>query len=733
VRVSLLIPTHALPPLSYRVPESLCPEVRPGTVVVAPLSGRSRVGVVLGDEDDHDRAREDLFSVADGLSLPRDLMNACLGISETAAVPLPVVLRAALPPGLDVSSYRVAQPAPRWPWDPGSVVSRTALKRVLGADGLREAEAEGRVLLAPSMPRRRTEEWAEIRPAASPDLGRAPRQRELLDFVRNRGGSAKTADLLAETGAGRNILRELVRRGALRLAQRPETRPMMPGLGGSDPSMEPFSLPARRAVEAGGAFVWRTPTGEQAAAVTALVNVIVRDGEQALVLVPDISGVGGVACHLGRVLPADRTVAAYHSGLRRDRAAVYEAARRGSADVVVGTRTAALLPLARPGLICIMDEPDESHRASPGYEGLPVHARDVALARGLAEGSAVICLSPTPSLRLYAPEARRRRRVRELPPREPDRWPSVRIVDMRASGASLSSVMREACRRFVDDDRRVGVVVDRLAYATAVSCNRCGTVRRCPNCDLPLALHGRREGLSCPRCGRREPADLTCRECGADRMSPTGLAVERVREELAEALGGPVGLMTAGKEDLPDLPAVVGTARRILEKPWDAVIIPDVDASLNGSGIGAVERSFRLLYRAAESAGDLLLVQTRMPEHYALRAAVRGDYEAFAAAETPRLRTIGYPPFGHLASLTLEGPEKAAFRAVESRLRPRLDPDVEMSDPVPAASPDGRPSWRVLLRSRELGPVARAAARMARLAAETHGLKARVDVDPEEV
>jgi primosomal protein N' (replication factor Y) (superfamily II helicase) len=177
----------------------------------------------------------------------------------------------------------------------------------------------------------------------------------------------------------------------------------------------------------------------------------------------------------------------------------------------------------------------------------------------------------------------------------------------------------------------------------------------------------------------------------------------------------------------------VGTARCILDATWDVVILPDPDALLLGSGIGAVERAFRLVYGAAEAARELLLVQTRLPEHYALQTAVRGDYPAFAAAELPRRRNLGYPPFAHLASLSLKGPEDAVRRAVESRLRPTLEPGVEMSAPVLLAAAGRPPTWRVLLRSAERSAVAHAATLAGRLAAETYGLKARVDVDPEEV
>lgn len=722
--------------MSYRIPEHLRPAVRPGSVVVAPLSGRPRLGVVVGTEGEQStRAREDVLSVADDLSLPSDLVEVCRRVCENAAVPLPVVLRAALPPGLDTGRYRVLKPISGWPWQTNDVVTRTILKRALGPEALRAAAADGRIELAPASPQPPAVEWAVIRAAADPDLGRAPRQRELFEILQERGGASTTSSLLAQTGANRAVLRELVRRGAVRLVRRPETPPTETTEGDRTAArdLEPFVRVAGRAMESGGTFLWRMPAREQPDAVAAVVRATLEGGEQSLVLAPEIGAVEHVVNRLRRALPAGYTIAPYHSGLGRGRTAVYEAVRGGAVDVVVGTRTAALLPLARPGSICVVDEPNEGHRAEPGYEGLPVHVRDVALERGSAEGAAVFCLSPFPSLRISAPEVRKRDRIQELPVRRSDAWPGVRIVDMRGSGATFSSTLIEACRRHLDEGKRVGMVANRLGYATAVSCTRCGAVKRCPNCDLPLALRGRTGPLICTRCGHREANTARCDECGSNRVVPTGQAVEHLREHLAEALGEPVGLITAAGRDLADAPAVVGTAHCILEGEWDAVILPDVDSFLLASAIGAVERSFRLLHGAAEAARELLLIQTRVPEHYALRAGVRGDYEAFAAVELPRLRALGYPPFAHLSSLTFEGSESAVRRAVESRLRPALEPGIEMSAVIPFGRSGGTPVWRVLLRSSERPAVARAATLAARLAAGTHGLKARVDVDPEEV
>jgi primosomal protein N' (replication factor Y) (superfamily II helicase) len=733
-RVSLLISTHALPPLSYTIPERLRARVRIGSAVVAPLSGRQRLGIVVGTEDESDRAREAVVTVVPDLSLQPALVELCRWIQANTALPLPAVLRAALPPGIDAGRYRVIEPSPGWPWDANSNVSRAALERTLGRDGLRASQAEGRLVLAPSAPQPATVEWTVIRAAAEPDLVRAPRQRDLFVTLKERGGASTTSALLAETGASRSSLRDLVRRGAARLVRRKEPAPLMPTLGdpGVPERLAPFLRTARRAVKSGGPFLWRTTGREERAAVEGIVRATLEHGSQVLVLAPEVGSVEGLVVLLRQELPEGHTVAPYHGGLGRGRAAVHEAARKGDVDVVVGTRTAALLGMARPGSICVVDEPNGAHRAEQGHEGLPIHVRDVALKRARLDRAAVFFLSPFPSLRIYAAEVRRRERIRELPADRSGAWPAIRIVDMRGTGATFSSTLLNACRRCMEGGGQAAVVLKRLGYATTISCSRCGTVKICPNCDLPLVSQGRGGLLNCTRCGYKEEPGR-CVRCGSNRMRQTGLGVERVRDELLAVLGVRVGLITAEARDHADAHVVVGTAPRILDAEWDAVILPDADAFLAGSDFGAVERSFRLFYGSAEVAGKLLLIQTRVPEHYALRAAVSGDYEAFAAAELPRLRAFGYPPFAYAASLTFEGSEAALSGAIESRLRPALETGVQLSGPVLLGLTEEATTWRVLLRAKRRPAVARAAIQAARIVARTRGLEVRVDVDPEEV
>jgi primosomal protein N' (replication factor Y) len=719
-------------------------EVGVGTVVVAPLSGYPQLGIVVGFEEVCDRSLKEIRAVAVGIALPERLVKLCSWAAKAAALPLPAVLRMALPPGLRISTYEVLRPAPNWPWKTGSLVGRTKLYRFLGGEGLKAAERAGRVAFAPTLPVRRSVEWAMAREGVKPELlRRAPRQRTLLEVLTGYDNGCPVSDLLDATGIGREVFRRLVRRGAARLEKRPEPAPVL-YTRGSGVGLALYQVAVEQVLSRGRAsWAWRTPSAHSAVAAAALVRAAVRRGEQALVLAPEIRDIEGLVRVFERLLPAGITVAQYHSRLGRDRSALYDATRRGEVDVLIGTRAAVLVPMARLGAICVVDEPNEAHRGSPGYEGIPIHVRDLAIARGRTEGATVVFLSPFPSLRLYAPESG----VLRLPPRKPTRWPSVAVVDMRGTGATLSSALLNACRRSVRFGERVGVLVNRLGNVVSVSCNRCGFAWMCPACDLLLGLHGTPDGASsleesfffCSRCGYRKSVASRCPACGSDRLSGAGLTAERVRAELAGALDVQVGLLAADVKE-EGAPIVVGTARRILEREWDLAAIADADSLLFG-GAGSVEKGFRLLYGAAEASRDQLLVQTCSPENHVLRAALRGDYETFAATELAKRRALKYPPYAHLAEVTLEGPEEMVRSALESRLRPTLRNGVELLDPVPLAVPPlseggNHHVWRALLRGRKRAAVAEAASLVARLALETRGrgkLKARINMDPEEV
>lgn len=708
-----MIPTHALGELEYRIPPHLSGGVRAGSAVVVTLSGHSRVGMVVGIEDETGQDLNEVREVVGELSLSEEIVGVCRWVSESTALPFGDVLRRALPPGANLEKFRVVNPLPDWAWRAGQAVGRTALRRRLGGVGLRSAEEEGRIAFSPSLPERRGYEVAKLL-EISGDLERAPRQRRLVESLRARGGEARIPELLNEAGARRETLRKLAAREALEIETRHESLPLFVARGGEGPSRPEVE----RIPGSGAAWLWRVPTREQAWVVEEAVRAALSRWEQALILAPEIDDVEGITAHLTRVLPAGCVVAAYHSGLGGDRAAIYDAARQGAVDVLVGTRTAALVPLPRPGTVVMVNEPDDAHRADPGYEGIPLHTRELAVERARGEGSGALFVSPAPSLSLYS-----RSSLHELPPIEA---PLARttVVDMSGSGDSLSGPLIEACRQTLQGGGHAGVVLNRLGYAPTLLCGHCGHSFGCPSCGTPLSVF--QESLRCARCEVWQSLPEVCDSCGSRRIFPVGFSVERLREELSSRLGVEVGLLTAGRDE-GEGDVVVGTAPRILEHRWSLAVLPDFDALLFGGGISASERAFRRLHLLRESS-ETTLVQTRFPDHHSLAAALRGDYPAFAAGELARRRELGYPPYSHVAALDLEGDRESVLHAVESVLRPALD-GVTLLDPVRVG--EGR--WRALLKAGEHRTLAGGLSTAARLLSGSRGVKLQIYQNLEEI
>jgi primosomal protein N' (replication factor Y) len=162
--------------------------------------------------------------------------------------------------------------------------------------------------------------------------------------------------------------------------------------------------------------------------------------------------------------------------------------------------------------------------------------------------------------------------------------------------------------------------------------------------------------------------------------------VSRVREEL-EALfkldvtevSGPARPTRTDAVDEAELtaptPLVVGTEAALHRvRRAAAVAFLDFDQHLLAPRFGASEEALALLARAGRmvggrrgradgSAAGTVLVQTRLPDHPVLAAAVRGDPSVLATVERQLRADLDLPPFTALAVLSGEAAAVAAAAA----------------------------------------------------------------------
>jgi primosomal protein N' (replication factor Y) len=101
----------------------------------------------------------------------------------------------------------------------------------------------------------------------------------------------------------------------------------------------------------------------------------------------------------------------------------------------------------------------------------------------------------------------------------------------------------------------------------------------------------------------------------------------------------------------------------------------NADVGIHLPDFRASERTFQLLSQVAGRAGRGVLpgeviVQTSLPGHYAIRAALAHDYEGFARRELEERAAPAYPPHVRLANVVLSSPDpEAAARAAEEAAR----------------------------------------------------------------
>jgi primosomal protein N' (replication factor Y) (superfamily II helicase) len=278
-----------------------------------------------------------------------------------------------------------------------------------------------------------------------------------------------------------------------------------------------------------------TGSGKTAIYVEAIAACLVS-GRPALLLVPEIALATPVVDRL-RVDLAAR-IAVLHSALGEgERADEWRRIRAGAADVVVGTRTALLAPLADVGLIVVDEEHDPAYKSDrmPRFQ-----ARDTAIDLGVRAGAAVVLGSATPSVESVGRARAGEYRRLVLPTRAAGTEPEVTVVDMRAELAAgnrgiLSAPLAEALAALdTAGGERAILVLNRRGTASVVVCRDCGYVQACPDCERPLVYHQAGTTLRCHHCGRAWPPATRCPECRSPRIRYLGGGTERVEREVRD-------------------------------------------------------------------------------------------------------------------------------------------------------------------------------------------------------
>ena len=413
-----------------------------------------------------------------------------------------------------------------------------------------------------------------------------------------------------------------------------------------------------------------------------LTEKVLQEGRQVIILIPEISlswqNVKRFRQRFGDI------VTVIHSRMnKRERYQYYENVRSGRARIVVGPRSALFTPFTNTGLIILDEEQESSYRSeeTPRYD-----ARETAIARAAIEGAHVVFGSATPSL----DSAYRARSGEWLYIRLTKRFgdailPSVRIVDMRkemqaGNRSMISGILQEEIRDRLKKKQQTILFLNKRGMAGFVSCRNCGTVMKCPHCDVSLTAH-RNGMLICHYCNYRTPYLTSCPVCGSPHIYGFRAGTEKIEQTVAkmfpearvirmdaDTTGGKEGhdrILRAFAAHEADI--LIGTQMIVKGHDFPNVTLVGAllaDLSLFASDYRAAERTYQLIVQAVGRAGrgsapGSAVIQTYSPEHYSIESAAGQDYEAFYRQELSIRELLHYPPAAHLLTIHLSSKDES--------------------------------------------------------------------------
>lgn len=742
--VVLDIPTRSLDaPFTYLVPQELVSQVRVGSLVLVPFSGRGAFGYVVRTSSDTTASGgldpSKLKTIKEVIGTPvfnEQQVSLAFWMAHEYASPLPAVFRLFLPPGqtqaiakakkegFEKSLRAAASQTEEWVSLADSVPSSS--NGVVSEDGDNFFSNETRAVEQSSnLIKERSSE--EHRQSATKVRRNAYRQQEILAAL--EAGPQKVSELAALIPGARGALaalakKKLIRRFSERLSQTVQTQTSLSSAQAARPQhLTQGQTDALRQIRAasnkqdGSAVLVKGVTGSGKSEVyLQAIEEVRAQGKSAIVLVPEISLTAQTVGRFRNRFGDD--IAILHSRLTtREKLCEWTRIHDGRAHVVIGARSALFAPLDNLGLIVI----DEEHENSYKQDQAPRYvSRDVAKKMAELNGAALVLGSATPSFEALHMSQQKSDWSLALMTERPGEasLPHITIVDMKHAlkekGATqvFSKELKNALIQTYEAGEKSVLLLNRRGFATFLMCSDCGCVPECPHCSTSLTYHERTHELACHTCGRTWPLGfgsqaLKCPNCGSSYLGAYGIGTQRVEDEIATFLpDAPLFRMDADTTrtrgaheeileafDEKERSILLGT--QMIAKGLDfpevtLVGVINADTTLKFPDFRASEKTFNLLEQVAGRAGrgersGRVFIQTFWPNHPAIREVALNDRSTFESIDAAERKEMYYPPYARLGNIIISGTNASRVSTVIDAFAAHLKKELT-----------GRKDWHVL-------------------------------------
>ncbi|MBU3618926.1 primosomal protein N' [Polynucleobacter sp. JS-Fieb-80-E5] len=478
----------------------------------------------------------------------------------------------------------------------------------------------------------------------------------------------------------------------------------------------------------------QTGSGKTAVFLNWLSGVLEDTSAQVLLLVPEINLTPQLERRVRAYFP-DKKMVVLHSGVsEKVRGIAWYEAMTGKAQIILGTRLAALTPLPNLRAIVVDEEHDPSYKQQ---DGIRYSARDLAVWRAHDLKIPILLASATPSLETWmAAKAGRYEYIRLDQRAQGASLPQVHLVNTRDPQAQFSpgdlerpkskslitKTLANAVSKNLENKQQSLVLINRRGYAPVLSCGACSWLSKCEQCSSYMVLHkagalGRKSVLSCHHCGLVKSIPSHCPDCGNADLKTLGQGTQKIEDAIEEMWPAARVLRvdtdssrkSKGAEELfqeiheGNVDIVVGT--QMIAKGHDyqnigLVAVLDADSRLFSQDFRAAERLFAQLVQVAGRAGrsnkdgevgGAIYIETQFPESAVFQFLLRHDVDGFLSFTANERKEAGLPPFAYQALIHAEA--KSLDKAIQFlsglkgylKSRGHINKGLRVYDPVPKA------------------------------------------------
>lgn len=437
-----------------------------------------------------------------------------------------------------------------------------------------------------------------------------------------------------------------------------------------------------------------------------LIDKVLSQGKQVLYLLPEIALTSQIVNRLRKFF--GERVGVYHSRFNEyERVEIWNRVLKQQTEgelndkyqLILGARSALLLPYQNLGLIIVDEEHDGSYKQidpAPRY-----HARDCAVVLGRIHHCKVLMGTATPSLESYYNAQQQKFGLVTLRHRYADSTlPDIWVVDIvknlrqKKMNGHFSQFLIDSMGEALAKHEQIILFQNRRGYSLRMYCNTCQSMPVCKHCDVTLTYHKRSNLLKCHYCGYAVEVPKECPQCHSTDIEMRGFGTEKVEDALAELFPDAVvarmdldttrnknayqKIISDFEEHKTDI--LVGTQMVTKGLDFDRVSVVGIlnaDNLLSYPDFRSYERAFQIMSQVSGRAGrkevpGKVIIQTYQPNHPALQYVVTNDYQSMYRQQIAERRQFNFPPICRLIKLTLKHANDELVNEASLALAPLL-------------------------------------------------------------